>query len=453
MVDLIGKIFTQKVDGSQEFNKTIEKNKENGDIFLSMLDREIKNNDAKEYEDDITINVELETAKDIDEKKVDDKSYAEDKSQLTAFIVNIKNNAKNLAENNLKINKPSNEKSLDVLSNSNDKKAFKGEKNSIKINLSELDSISREKIRSTLKDMKSGKIDDKTANQLITQTLLNSGNENFLRIDKSKIAAIKIEKKDNLKNQEIGIKDNVFAGKTPEKEIKTESLIQKKELKTEEVFVQNKDEKNSVISDKNREKIKSARVKEVGLAEESKDGLKSELKFEINEIKSDIPNAKEKNVDIQKTFSDNRERIFDNIAKNTKIIQGNGETRFSTIFRPEELGRVDFKLNVKDGKFDGKLIVQNKESFDFFRNNIEDLKAVFQKSNVELGKLDIMLAGAGLNYGEDFSKRENRRDDNTGETFSGINYGKKIEKAFEENSMNSSVNYYSFNDRRINIFA
>jgi len=70
------------------------------------------------------------------------------------------------------------------------------------------------------------------------------------------------------------------------------------------------------------------------------------------------------------------------------------------MIRPENIGRADFKFTIKDGKLDGRIVLQNQEAADFFKANIEELRAVFQKSNIEFGKLDINLAGQSFANGE-----------------------------------------------------
>ncbi|HOV12809.1 MAG TPA: flagellar hook-length control protein FliK [Spirochaetota bacterium] len=457
MVDLISKLIATKSDDKLQFTKTQENNEAKQQVFATMLDNEVQKSNK---DDEILINIQVDEPKMAENKKTEDKKENEDKSGLMAFIVNLKNNQKNQNNDEIKLNKINNKNSIELLSETNEKSQITNGKKNIQIKLSDIDIKSQDKVKFILKEMNSGKIDEKVANEIILQTVLNSKNEKLNKIDKNKISGIQIERKDkndrkdDTKNLKIDNKKNIETNsnlgiaKPVEKEKKDEfKLDQNVEVGK---MADKKDDKIDLRSKKNQEKVTLESIKERDT--EPKD-IKNEIKFDINEAKLNSSNPKERSNEIQKTFSDNKERIFDSIAKNTKIIQGNGETRFSTIFRPDDLGRVDFKLNIKDGKFDGKLIVQNQESFDFFRNNIEDLRAVFQKSNVELGKLDITLAGAGLNYGEDFSQNGKGQNSDKNEVFSIGNYHKKIERTFEENTMNSNINYYAFNDKRINIFA
>jgi len=102
-----------------------------------------------------------------------------------------KNNQKNHNNEEVKLNKSSNKNSIEILSEPNDKNQVKTAKSNIQIKLSELDVKSQEKIKFTLKEMKSGKIDEKTANHVILQTVMNSNNEKLNKIDKNKISSIR----------------------------------------------------------------------------------------------------------------------------------------------------------------------------------------------------------------------------------------------------------------------
>jgi len=484
MIDLINSLLGTKSEEILQFNKTNYDNSSENNIFANLLENKINEtplSNSNSEMDDLTINIEIESNKDnkdeIKELRDKDKNKLHEsistdengkKLDLISVIMDIKDNSKvesnKKPKNEAKTFKPDNKNSLNLLSSINHTQIDHNKKNNIEIKVNTLQKNVQEKIKFTLKEMKNGKIDQKRANEIILQTVLNSNNEKLNNIDKNKITLVKMEnkreqkrvdpKEQPLKSLKTSEVTNNFDISKPIEKSKNRDLNQEivaNVVKNNDT----KDEKVDLKSKKNIERISLENQKD-SLKESSIDNkeLKSELKFDLNEIKIASSDKKEQSNEVKKTLSDNRERIFDNIVKNTKIIQGNGETRFSTIFRPEELGRVDFKLNIKDGKFDGKLIVQNQESFDFFRNNIEDLRAVFQKSNVELGKLDITLAGAGLNYGEDYSHNGKEQNEGKTDTFSiSGNYGKRLEKTFEDNSMNTNLNHYLFNDKRINIFA
>lgn len=470
MIDLLSNLLAVKNEEKIKFSKNEEKTEVKDNTFINMFSKEIENSQSNNNEIYLNITVKEEnhndkTIEDANDNKINkEKIESEEKSKMLSFLVNLKGNDKN------KDTKLDHKNSINILENIPNEKKFGinninniEKSNNFTIRVSELDVKVQEKVKKTLNDIQTGKIDEKTGNNQILNIVLNN-NIISKNIDKSKIASIQIEIKDkniSNENKKSSIADDkrkiknelpILTENEVKKEIKIEnsSKNEKSDSITSVNALEKKDQTKDIKTKKIGERVLSDQIKEKD--SETKD-IKNEIKFELNEVRTTQSNSKERSAEIQKTFSDNREKIFDSIAKNTKIIQGNGETRFSTIMRPEELGRVDFKINIKEGKIDGKLIVQNQESFDFFRNNIEDLRAVFQKSNIELGKLDITLAGAGLNYGEDFSQNNKDQNREFKETVSIGNYNRRIEKTFEENSMNSNANYYSFNDKRVNIFA
>lgn len=159
---------------------------------------------------------------------------------------------------------------------------------------------------------------------------------------------------------------------------------------------------------------------------------------------------------VQRALADNKQRILDQVAGNTKVIVANKETSFSTMLRPESLGRVDMKFSMKDGKLSGKIILQNQEAADFFRANVEDIRAVFSKSDVEMGNIDVLVAGkdSGMGSGNEHFQ-----------SGSGSSEGQEAEKAapaaareysavqdvFEENSLQRGGEYSLRGDSRINV--
>jgi len=155
----------------------------------------------------------------------------------------------------------------------------------------------------------------------------------------------------------------------------------------------------------------------------------------------------------QKVPVENKKELFDTIVKNTKILLTNNETKFSTMVRPESLGRMDFHINIKDGQLNTKIIVHTKDAFDFFRSNVEDLRAVFQKSNVEFGKIDIALAGQmdSFNQTLDFMNGNFNNNDLPYKEISGFNshYSRYENKEIEQIQSKFSNNY---SDSKINLF-
>lgn len=165
--------------------------------------------------------------------------------------------------------------------------------------------------------------------------------------------------------------------------------------------------------------------------------------------------AKEQGSSVQKALTDNKQRVLDQVARNTKVIVANKETTFSTMLRPESLGRVDMKFFMKDGKLSGKIILQNQEAADFFRANVEDIRAVFSKSDVEMGNIDVLVAGKESGMGgnnEHFQSSGNSDGQEAGQ--SGPAVSKEyaaVQDVFEENSINGSGTYLSGGDSRINV--
>ena len=119
------------------------------------------------------------------------------------------------------------------------------------------------------------------------------------------------------------------------------------------------------------------------------------------------------------------------------------------MIRPENFGRIDFQFVVKDGKMNGRVILQNQEVADFFKSNVEELKAVMQKSNVEMENIEIILAGN--RFGEFADKQQNNdhvSDDNI--AFLNKITSKNLE-TFEENNTLEPINYSKRINSKINI--
>lgn len=152
--------------------------------------------------------------------------------------------------------------------------------------------------------------------------------------------------------------------------------------------------------------------------------------------------------DTAKVFNETKTESFDQIAKQTKMVLSNGEMKFSTFVRPDEIGRVDFKFDVKDGKISGKIILQTKEAADLFRSNVEDLRAVFQKSNVELDKLEITVAGRNDTFSMGAGGGDTGRDGEGSREY----FLNTASQAFEDN-MNGVEDLDFFNEKGINIVA
>ena len=153
----------------------------------------------------------------------------------------------------------------------------------------------------------------------------------------------------------------------------------------------------------------------------------------------------------QKVLEQNKNHLFQEIAKNTKIVLGQNQTKFSTMIRPENFGRIDFNFVVKDGKVNGRMILQNEDAVDFFRANVQEIKAVFQKSNVELENVDIILAGN--RFGEMSNNDSNHEEflQNENYTMNNNSFNPKYIDAFEEKISSGQQIYAAGEMSRVNL--
>jgi hypothetical protein len=142
-----------------------------------------------------------------------------------------------------------------------------------------------------------------------------------------------------------------------------------------------------------------------------------------------------------------RQKVFEHLARNTKVTISQQQTKFSTMIRPEQIGRMDFKMTVKDGKLQGRLIVQNQEALEFFKSSVEELRAVFQKSDVEMGTIDVLLAGRDMNG----SGQQQDLSGNSDTGFTGMT-GSQVERIFEENVAAGDVTNYLGVENGVNLF-
>ena len=165
-------------------------------------------------------------------------------------------------------------------------------------------------------------------------------------------------------------------------------------------------------------------------------------------IKTDHSHRTEKSEAVSRFSEINKTQAFDDIVNKTKIAINNGETRISSMMRPEHLGRVDFNITVKDGRLNGRVVLQTQEAADFFRANIEDLKAVFQKSNVELGNIDVMLAGS--NMGQSSGSDRKNRDGSMEFDMQGLRV-QNAATSFENNSLSQSLSGYGITADGVNL--
>jgi len=407
-----GKSFENALNQSIYQNQQKEENYDNGEIKFSFVDEKDENKGLKNGEigkenniDDkngslskknLNINEKVKYLSDIlgkTFKKDGEKTSRNDKQKtnknddLTLITINI---PKELF-NKIDLSK------IKVIGNEKEKE--------VKLSIKDLPNGIKDKIQTVLNDLKEGKIDLNKAKENIIN-ILNLKSKDFKESNNSKA---KVEFNEKFIKKTIANNDN-----SNQVENKKEFFNLDKLYETEG---KEKIKDDSHLSQKETKKIdvkkivkENENLKEIDL---NKNDFKSEIKIELN-LQKGGETAKERvETTVTKALNDNRGMIFDTVVKNTKIILGNSETSFSTMIRPENIGRADFKFTIRDGKLDGRIILQNQEAADFFRANVEELRAVFQKSNIEFGKLDINLAGQSFANGENSSKNPDNLKDYT----------------------------------------
>ncbi len=73
--------------------------------------------------------------------------------------------------------------------------------------------------------------------------------------------------------------------------------------------------------------------------------MKSEIKLDnLDNKNSNITFNRDIIPDSRKTLDENKKALFDQVVKNTKIVLDQNQTKFSTMIRPENLGRIDFQF-------------------------------------------------------------------------------------------------------------
>ena len=306
----------------------------------------------------------------------------------------------------------------------------------------DLDFKTKQKIKSIIHDLKSGKINTNIANAFISQIIRDSHINGLKSLNKNRKIKVQIKKDEddkirklvtNKKEGSLDLEKNKNITKSNNKD---ENFNQ---FSSTDNKLKLKSDNKSKISDKEQIKNEDIKLKE----------FKSEIKLEFNDKNSNIALNKDVILNTKKVLETNKQALFQQVVKNTKVILAQNQTKFSTMIRPENLGRIDFQFIVKDGKMNGRVILQNQEVVDFFKSNIEELKAVMQKSNVEMENIEIILAGN--RFGE-FADQHHKNDYVSEDKFTYINKisSKNIE-TFEENNSLESVNYSKRDNSKINI--
>ncbi|MBP5707337.1 MAG: flagellar hook-length control protein FliK, partial [Spirochaetales bacterium] len=258
-----------------------------------------------------------------------------------------------------------------------------------KIKIKDLDVRTKNQVTDIMKKMQSGKISESAAMNVIAQMLADSPAGSRILNSKGKSKNVKVTAKIEMKSEKNINTINMAIPQT--RMSKTEQPLYRSEMEIKETKTHKTT--NTEVSrkyEKTKTKLSEGQFQQLSTQTDNK-----ELVTEFTLKTETVHDSNEK--DIKTVLSDNKRDIFNKMVENTKTIQSQNMTKFSMVMRPESVGRMDFHLTMKDGKLDGRIILQNSEAADFFRANIEELTAVFRKANVELGKLDVSLAGRQFN--------------------------------------------------------
>lgn len=207
-------------------------------------------------------------------------------------------------------------------------------------------------------------------------------------------------------------------------------------------------DKTAVTVEKGK-KQKTLLSKTAGTQSNTKDIL--EIKNGIKEnFSMPISNKPADSEALAKNFQEQKVALYEQVTKQTKVLLTSDKVSFSTFIRPEEIGRVDFKFVTKDGKVNGKIILQNQEAADLFRSNVEDLRAVFQRANVELDKLEIQIAGrqpfetGNFDFSGNSNNAAGERNSQTQEKIADVGLHHAV-KAFDDGAAVTEKSAYSGN--------
>lgn len=354
-------------------------------MHVSDEDFDIVQNIASECKKD-DVQVHLDNTKLHAVKKTDKGEKTFDKTELTALLSKKQEKKANV---NLEINlerlpKDVSVKIKDLIAKKSGEKA-------------DIEGISRD-IGSLLLSqfqMKEKNTDKKVTSEIfaknVSSAVLKDGKLFLKGSEKLKQLKIvsKAESSNNKENQfSLGLKELLLSNR--EQLVKNDVQNSKADNKAEILSVNNNakakisrfDKAAAAEKDKSQKTV-SSQPKDVL---EIKNGIKENFSMPINNKQADSEV-------LAKSFQEQKAALYEQVTKQTKVLLTNDKVSFSTFIRPEEIGRIDFKFVTKDGKVNGKIILQNQEAADLFRSSVEDLRAVFQRANVELDKLEIQIAG------------------------------------------------------------
>ncbi len=120
--------------------------------------------------------------------------------------------------------------------------------------------------------------------------------------------------------------------------------------------------------------------------------------------------------DLEDLGLENIHRLADRIIDSIKVTNLDTASLLEVQLYPEELGAVNIKLKLEDGKIIGKILVENQLTKSLLVNSLSQLNQNLAKENINLEKLEIDI-NTGLNGSlaeKNFSENQGQRDFNQG---------------------------------------
>jgi flagellar hook-length control protein FliK len=197
----------------------------------------------------------------------------------------------------------------------------------------------------------------------------------------------------------------------------------------------------------------SIKIKTIGVKDENANSLKLiekdiSDKAHAKETSSIINNKAEAAAQSGKTIppytlSANRaglEALLQNISGRALITLRNGKSELRMTLFPPELGRMNMKFTLEEGRMTAQIVVNTPEAKMIFDQNLGDLQRALQQAGINIGNLNVNLSGHDLDRNDSPSAMET--SDKTGFE----NQGNEI-----VDDINGS--YHSLYESRINYLA
>ncbi len=219
----------------------------------------------------------------------------------------------------------------------------------------------------------------------------NNINDEIIKLD---------DTKDNLK-------DNIGLKNISPKEILNEV---KKDEKPKLTVVDFRKQKNQKTN-----KIKQIKTDNKSLFNQSKSNdadqlflnLKADAGNNVKSTDSVLMNNVEK-----KSFSKVLKDIVNNkIVKQSGIIlKSSNSGEIKLILKPEKLGKVHIRLNLKDNNIAGRIIVENNSVKEIFEQNLDNLYKSFKDAGFEASSLDVSVGSQNKRENSHSRRMLNQRD-------------------------------------------